>query len=79
MILNAPHPCTLGRYAIAHPTQMLRSWYILFFQIPGLPEALMRIGGYRMARQMLTGTSRGTLSAGTIWIITRDAWSRPGA
>jgi pimeloyl-ACP methyl ester carboxylesterase len=79
VVLNAPHPCTLGRYAIAHPTQMLRSWYIMFFQIPGLPEALLRIGGYRMARQMLTGTSRGDAFSRHDLDHYRDAWSRPGA
>ena len=64
VILNAPHPGTMGRYAIAHPTQMLRSWYILFFQIPGLPEALLRVGGYRMARHILTRSSRGDAFSG---------------
>jgi pimeloyl-ACP methyl ester carboxylesterase len=79
VILNAPHPSTMGRYAVAHPTQMLRSWYILFFQIPGLPEALLRVGGYRMARQILTRSSRGDAFSGRDLAHYRDAWSRPGA
>ena len=79
VILNAPHPSTMGRYAIAHPTQMLRSWYFLFFQIPGLPEALLRAGGYRMARRLLTGTSRGDAFSRHDLDHYQEAWSRPGA
>lgn len=78
-ILNAPHPATMTRYAMTHPTQMLRSWYVLFFQIPGLPEALLRAGGYRMARRMLTGTSRGDAFSRHDLDHYQEAWSRPGA
>jgi epoxide hydrolase 4 len=78
-ILNAPHPATMTRYAMTHPTQMLRSWYILFFQVPGLPEALLRAGGYRMARRMLTGTSRGDAFSRHDLDHYQEAWSRPGA
>lgn len=78
-ILNAPHPGTMTRYAMTHPTQMLRSWYILFFQIPGLPEALLRAGGYRMARRLLTGTSRSDAFSRHDLDHYQEAWSRPGA
>jgi pimeloyl-ACP methyl ester carboxylesterase len=78
-ILNAPHPATMTRYAMTHPTQMLRSWYILFFQIPGVPEALLRAGGYRMARRLLTGTSRGDAFSRHDLDHYQEAWSRPGA
>lgn len=37
VILNAPHPQAY-RKAVRHWRQRLRSWYILFFQLPGLPE-----------------------------------------
>jgi pimeloyl-ACP methyl ester carboxylesterase len=46
-ILNAPHPEAYRRYVIKHPRQMLVSWYIGFFQIPLLPEALARRGFWR--------------------------------
>lgn len=40
VILNVPHP---GPAAVAmkHFEQLRRSWYVLFFQIPGLPERLL--------------------------------------
>jgi pimeloyl-ACP methyl ester carboxylesterase len=50
-ILNAPHP---SRYSRARklPRQWLRSSYILFFQIPWLPEALLRAGDSLVLRQL---------------------------
>lgn len=42
-ILNAPHPAALER-ELRGPRQWLRSWYILFFQLPWLPEWLWQRG-----------------------------------
>ena len=33
-ILNVPHPAVMLRNLRTNPRQMLRSWYMLFFQIP---------------------------------------------
>jgi epoxide hydrolase 4 len=41
-ILNAPHPSAYQRFVMTHPKQGLMSWYIGFFQLPLLPEALTR-------------------------------------
>ena len=46
VIMNVPHPAVMER-VIRTPRQLLRSWYVLFFQLPGLPELLM---GARHAR-----------------------------
>ena len=39
-ILNGPHPKVFER-GIWRPSQLLRSWYMFFFQIPFLPELYM--------------------------------------
>jgi pimeloyl-ACP methyl ester carboxylesterase len=44
-----------------------------------LPEALLRAGGYRMARRLLTGTSRGDAFSRHDLDHYQEAWSRPGA
>jgi pimeloyl-ACP methyl ester carboxylesterase len=44
-ILNAPHPAVFQR-ALRTFDQMLRSWYMLLFQLPVLPETLIRAGNY---------------------------------
>ena len=41
-VLNAPHPWAMWRSLRRNPGQALRSLYILFFQVPRLPEALLR-------------------------------------
>ncbi len=41
MILNSPHPAAFAREIRENPAQQRRSWYMLFFQLPWLPEALL--------------------------------------
>lgn len=50
-ILNAPHPARFAQ-ARRQPRQFLRSWYVLLFQLPWLPEALMRAGDFFGMRQV---------------------------
>jgi len=42
VVLNAPHPAAYCRTLKHNPVQWLRSWYVLFFQLPWLPERLLR-------------------------------------
>ncbi|HYZ89869.1 MAG TPA: alpha/beta hydrolase [Myxococcales bacterium] len=50
-ILNAPHPARYSR-AMKRPAQLLRSSYIFFFQLPFLPEALIRAGDFLVLRRL---------------------------
>lgn len=61
VILNVPHPACFAR-ALRRPGQMLRSWYVGFFQLPGVPEWLLSRKGGAAVRQMMlrTSTSRDT-------------------
>jgi epoxide hydrolase 4 len=43
--INGPHGGALLR-AAASPAQLLRSWYILFFQLPYLPERMVLAPGF---------------------------------
>jgi epoxide hydrolase 4 len=54
VILNAPHPAALRRELRRGVEQLRRSWYIFFFQLSLLPEALMRAGDFALLRRMLT-------------------------
>ena len=40
VILNLPHPACFAR-EVRRPTQFLKSWYTLFFQLPWLPEKFL--------------------------------------
>lgn len=78
-IVNVPHPSVLRRFLNTRPRQMLRSWYIFFFQIPWLPETFFSAFDFYFARRALLRSSRpGTFSAEDLAQY-RAAWSQPGA
>lgn len=78
-ILNAPHPDVFGAYARRHPSQALRSLYVGFFQLPWLPEAVLRRGRFAPLRRALVSSSRqGTFGAADLDRYAQS-WSEPGA
>ncbi len=77
-IVNAPHPAVFAR-ELRRPGQALRSWYMLFFQIPRLPEALIRAGDFAYLRKSLRrGFSRSILPDEELDLAIA-ALGRPGA
>jgi pimeloyl-ACP methyl ester carboxylesterase len=52
VVLNAPHPAAFRR-ELSNPVQWLRSWYVLFFQLPWLPEWLLGAGDYALLERAL--------------------------
>ena len=52
IVLNAPHPLAFQR-ELRSPRQLAKSWYMFFFQLPWLPEASFRAGGYRFLERVL--------------------------
>jgi pimeloyl-ACP methyl ester carboxylesterase len=38
VVMNAPHPAVFVKNLRHNPRQLIRSWYMFFFQIPGVPE-----------------------------------------
>jgi pimeloyl-ACP methyl ester carboxylesterase len=78
VILNAPHPDTMSAEMRRHPRQLLRSWYVAFFQLPRIPERLLSAFRFRALRRSLAGTSRpGTFEAADIAAYV-EQWARPG-
>ena len=77
-ILNLPHPRRLLR-ALRDPRQLVRSWYMFFFQLPWLPERLSRIRNWEGLRRPLERDSHpGAFTAADIERYI-EAWSQPGA
>jgi pimeloyl-ACP methyl ester carboxylesterase len=78
-ILNVPHPDTMMRW-LKTPRQLLKSWYMFFFQLPWLPEALLRAGDFAYPRRVC---KHGTVREGafTDEDIERyiEAYKQPGA
>jgi pimeloyl-ACP methyl ester carboxylesterase len=40
-ILNCPHPKILFKHFLKDPSQLAKSWYMLFFQLPKIPELII--------------------------------------
>lgn len=78
-ILNAPHPSIAGSYMRSHPSQMLRSLYVGFFQLPRLPESMLSANGYRSLKDALVRTSRPGTFSDEDMARYEAAWSQPGA
>jgi epoxide hydrolase 4 len=77
-ILNVPHPLRFQR-ALRSPSQLRKSWYMFYFQLPWLPEALARANGYAFVRQALRGlVRRGSMSPADVDLYV-EAIARPGA
>ena len=79
IVLNAPHPGAFLR-ELRRPVQWLRSAYIFFFQLPGLPEWVLRANDFALlTRVMRRQPARpGAFSPDDIRRY-RRAWSTPGA
>jgi pimeloyl-ACP methyl ester carboxylesterase len=80
IVLNCPHPGLFAQALRSNPRQMLRSLYFGFFQLPWLPEALIRANDYALIDQVFRGQSirKDAFSAEDIEMF-KDAISKPGA
>ena len=78
-ILNVPHPAVIRRRLRTHLSQLRKSWYMFYFQIPWLPEfSLGQAGGERFARGIQAGSPVGAFSEADVqgYLV---AWAQPGA
>ncbi len=80
VVMNAPHPSAYARYVRSHPLQLLRSWYMLLFQLPRLPERLLAARDYRaIERAFVVGAVRPNAFSGDDIAVFKRAAAVPGA
>lgn len=78
-ILNVPYPTLMGQaYRQGNVRQMMRSWYIAFFQLPWLPETMLRLSA-GTSRNLLAASSRRSTFSAEDMAAYRQAWAQPGA
>jgi len=78
-VLNVPHPSVMKRTLRTSLRQLRRSWYMFLFQLPWLPEMLLRRNDFAFAVKGLVAIARqGTFSDDDLARY-RQVWSRPGA
>ncbi|WP_280768023.1 alpha/beta fold hydrolase [Salipaludibacillus daqingensis] len=77
--VNIPHPRAMKKAMLTYPPQWLKSSYILFFQIPNLPEKLLESDGHKRMKKALTSSSKkGTFSKENLNKY-HHAWSQKGS
>ncbi|MGB3702321.1 MAG: alpha/beta hydrolase, partial [Anaerolineales bacterium] len=73
-IANVPHPTVMQNYLPTHLSQILMSWYVFFFQLPNLPERIVKAKNWHFLISAmpddLTDNERERY---------RNAWSQPDA
>lgn len=79
VILNAPHPASFFGYALTHPFQLARSAYVGLFQLPLVPEALLRSNDCSLLAASLTWTSNPGTFDEELLSAYREAWQAPRA
>jgi pimeloyl-ACP methyl ester carboxylesterase len=78
-ILNVPHPRVMRRFLRGSPRQLVRSWYIFFFQIPRLPEWWLARDGFRHGTAALRRAGGREAFTGEDLARYKEAWGQPGA
>jgi pimeloyl-ACP methyl ester carboxylesterase len=78
VIMNLPHPACFAR-ELRRPRQLLKSWYIFFFQIPQLPEFLLGRDNARAIGDMFRrGTRQSSRFPDDVVDVYRKNAMRPG-
>ncbi|WP_410766820.1 alpha/beta fold hydrolase [Haloferax sp. DFSO60] len=78
-VINLPHPNVFARHLRRDPRQQLRSWYVLFFQLPKIPELLAPLRNWEtLHRVMADSALPGTFSPSDFDHY-RTAWDTPDA
>jgi len=78
-ILSLAHPRVFIRNLITNPTQLRKSWYLFFFQLPWLPELILRRRDWGLLVRALRNTSfPGVFSDSDIEQY-KESWAKKGA
>jgi len=75
-ILNAAHPRKLSQ-GLHHPSQLRRSWYFFFFDLPDLPESVVHANHWHFFRHFLHDAHPAYTPEEMDRYVA--AWSQPGA
>ncbi len=80
VIMNVPHPAIFQRVLRSSTAQLRKSWYVFFFQLPVLPEAMLRANGARAIGNAFRGMAVDKSAfPDSVLAHYRDNASKPGA
>jgi len=80
VVMNAPHPAAFAKQIMSNPRQMVRSWYMFFFQVPVIPELALKAGNFFLLKRFFSdwAVNKEAFSAADLDELARAA-SAPGA
>ena len=78
-MLSVPHPRIFIKNLVMNPAQLRRSWYILFFQLPWLPEFILRRRDWALLVGALRNTSPSGVFSDSDLEQYKTSWARKGA
>ncbi len=64
---------------ITNPAQLRKSWYIFFFQLPWLPEVILRRKGWELLFRVLRNTLPPAVFSDSDLELYQESWSRTGS
>ena len=79
VILNVPHPAVFQDVLSNELRQKLKSYYMFFFQLPRIPEFVLRAGGWRGLSWFMHTSNRENTFTDADMDRYREAWAQPGA
>lgn len=79
VVINVPHWAVMQKHLRSNLNQLLKSWYIFFFQIPRIPEILARQCDWSYLTKLLKNSSRQNTFTNSDLDKYRKAWSQPKA
>ncbi|MBD2180898.1 alpha/beta hydrolase [Planktothrix sp. FACHB-1355] len=80
IIMNVPHPAKFFQAFFTNPQQLMRSWYIFFFQLPVLPEFVLQLSDYKAIKSVFIKTTFNKNNFASADIETyKNAAAKPGA
>jgi pimeloyl-ACP methyl ester carboxylesterase len=74
-ILNVPHPAVFVRFLMRSPRQMLKSWYVGFFQIPGLADGWLKRDDFALGAQMMRRSGKANTFSDEDMARYKKAWA----
>jgi epoxide hydrolase 4 len=78
-ILSAPHLRVLIKQLVTNPAQLGRSWYMFLFQLPWLPEVLLRTNGGELLLRVLRNTLPPAVFSDCDFERYQESWSKAGS
>ena len=78
-MLSVPHPRIFMKNLILNPAQLRRSWYLLFFQLPWVPERILQRRDWALLVRVLRNTSLPGVFSDHDLEQYKKSWAKKGA